>query len=253
MTKTDQLNDLFNEWKKKQVDEDDDSLKLTMLQGGNVVEKDFFCADGIICEEEFDNEKSKVLFIANEPNIEDKSNIVDGKKPQSESSQIDEFIKYYDSHHDDWRGKLRKKICEIIYPAVIDFNAIVFPVDKGWENAKKIAFMNLNKRGGTSNIGKYLKAYCVVYKEQILKEILYINPDIIVWLGKSSFELCADDLFDEIEKKNGCVLVKSQGSIFPVIITYHPSYGVIQSTHITEQMRGEFARKEAEKYKEYIK
>lgn len=246
MSKTEQLEILFSNWRIDQGKESNDSP--TMLKGAKIVEPHFFCADGIVCEEEFEKQDTKVLFIANEPNTEHQSNIVNKKKPNAESSQIDEFIKYYESHEDEWSGKLRKRICEIIYPAMLEPHKNVFPVENGWENAKKIAFMNLNKRGGKGNIEKHLQYYCKKYVKKIIDEIYIIKPDIIVWLGKGSFDMCRNILFGEGCKQidSSCFLVKIKDYTIPLIQTHHTS------SRISNQKRGNIVRAAYENYKRNI-
>ena len=73
MSKTDQLESLFDKWREMQKNEPKESLQNTMLKDAKIVEYNFFCKDGIVCEKEYDNAPVKVLFIANEQNIENKS------------------------------------------------------------------------------------------------------------------------------------------------------------------------------------
>lgn len=253
MTKTEQLEELFKKWQEKQNQETQDSP--TMLADAKIVKPNYFCKDGIVCEDKYNTEKTKVLFIANEPNTEHKSNIVDGKMPDAVTSQLDEFITYYNSHIDGWSGKLRQKICEDIFPAIVDRSVTSFPAYRGWENALRIAFMNLNKRGGKGSINNHLFYYCQHYRELIFSEIQIIDPDIIVWLGKTSFKMCFETIFKNTKKEKDRVFVSINGKTVPVVVTYHPSCGAIRKTHthISDQLRGEFARKEAEKYKDYIR
>lgn len=227
MSKTDQLESLFDKWREMQKNEPKESLQNTMLKDAKIVEYNFFCKDGIVCEKEYDNEPVKVLFIANEPNIENKSNIVNGKKPNPESSQLNSFIEYYESHKDDWSGKLRKRICEILFPSIINLEENEFPVKNGWENAKKIAFMNLNKRGGNGSIADHLKHYCEYYKEYINREICIIDPDVIIWLGKNSFDMCFNTVFNNFKSMDDyyCVTIDDNDmkKTYPLICTYHTS------------------------------
>lgn len=246
MTKTGQLEMLFNEWKQAQKDEPKKSLKKTMLKGAEIVEYDFFCKDGIVCEEEYKNESIKILFIANEPNVEHKSNIDDGKKPNPESSQLDSFEDYYKSHEDDWSGRLRKRICEILYPSLIDLEEREFPVENGWKNAKKIAFLNLNKRGGKGSIENHLKHYCEYYKDYILKEIDIINPDVIIWLGKGSFKMCSNSVFDNMIDMGDYYRVEINNKDYSLISTFHTS------ARISDKRRAEDVQKKYIKLKPNI-
>ncbi|MBR1531095.1 MAG: hypothetical protein IJ643_03425, partial [Eubacterium sp.] len=137
MAKTKQLEELFKKWRTKQINEHEESLKSTMLKDREIVQKDFFCADGIICEEQFEKEEVKVLFIANEPNMESedyKKKKKDGEEIPPESSQIADFREYRKLQKDEWKGKLRQRICEIIYPAMMtEADIKSFPVNGGWD------------------------------------------------------------------------------------------------------------------------
>lgn len=229
VSKSELLNALFIEWRQKQINEPKESLTKTTLKNVKAIKYNFFCEDGIICEEQFEKEKIKVLFISNESNTENKSNFKNGQSPSPESSRIKDFEEYFNSHKDDWSGKMRKRICEILYAALMDLSETEFPVADGWKNAKKIAFMNLNKRGGKGSIENHLYHYCKYYKQLILKEINIINPDIIVWIGKSSFNMCAQTVFgkDNIENKGDCFFVTincdDTNKLYPLICTFHTS------------------------------
>lgn len=222
MSKTTELDKYFETiWMKRQCDEPDESLKLTMIENPRVIEKDFFCKDGIVDEQTYTAQRCKVLFIANEPNIEDARGV--NTTAEKITSQVEAFKDYQRKEYDDWSGKLRERICSILYPAVIaamnEESISKYPVEKGWENASKIAFMNLNKRGGRGRIiDNHLTEYCKYYKEQIEEEISIIEPTIIVWLGKASYESCTK-IFD-IKDNN----ITIKGKTIRIIQTYHTSY-----------------------------
>lgn len=252
-TKTEQLERLFVEWQQKQIDESKDSLDKTMLKDAKIVRFNSFCKDGIICEEQFDKEKVKILFIGNEPNIDNEDDIKEWKKGKVfplVTSQIESFTDYYkdEKHYDEWRGKLRQRICEIIYPAMLEPHENVFPVENGWVNAKKIAFMNLNKRGGKGSIEDYLQYYCKKYVKEIIEEINIIKPDVIVWLGKGSFDMCSNTLFGNNCRQidNCCFLVKIKDYTIPLILTHHTS------SRISSQKRGDIVRAAYGNYKKTL-
>ena len=217
MSKTSELNRLFKIWQQKQKKETPESLEKTMLKNTKTILPCFFCEDGIICEDQYNSEVVKTLFITNEPNIEGQENI------DPISSRIKNFKDYKNSHQDDWRGKLRQRICEILYPAITNTNETYFPVNDGYDNATKIAFMNLNKRGGKGNTEKHLKEYCDYYKKEIIEEIKIIDPCVIIWLGKKSFNMCASVLFDNIIDCDNYWIVTIDNRNIPLISTYHTS------------------------------
>lgn len=252
-TKTEQLEELFAEWQKHQETELEGSRQLTMLKDAKIVSYNSFCKDGIICEEEFEKQDVKLLFVANEPNIENEEYIKkleEGEVFQPVTSQIESFYEYYnnENHYDKWGGKLRQRICEIIYPAMLEPNESIFPVENGWVNAKKIAFMNLNKRGGKGEIESHLKYYCKEYAKEIIEEIDIIKPDVIVWLGIDSFYMCSKALFgnncEEID--DSCFILKTENHTIPLILTHHTS------SRISSQKRGDIVRVSYDNYKKSV-
>ena len=215
MTKTEQLNKLFKEWKKAQINESEKDLAIT-IGPFTKIKRQFFCEDGIIDEETYDKEQRKVLFLTNEPNIDeylsDNTEIIGGR--------IQSFVEYYDNEHDDWRGKMRERICGLYQAITNDFSK---PMHK---YARSFAFMNLNKRGGGNVIGdgSHLKKYCELYSDFILKEIEIINPDIIIWLGTKSFKMDIKDKYLNARVKDEKYYLKVNNKDIPLIGTWHTSY-----------------------------
>lgn len=182
-SKIEKLDRLFEEWQRKQESESDENFKKTKGKTTNIT-KSHFCKDGIICEEKFENEKVKVLFISNEAN--DDSYLA---KDNNFTSRIESFNKYYENKKDNWRGKMRECICAL-YKVITENYQIA-------ENlvAQNFAFINLNKRGGGKTIDdknksrNHIEEYVEIYNNEIRKEIEIINPDIIVWLGIKTYEM----------------------------------------------------------------
>lgn len=242
MTKTEQLEELFKRWQNKQKNEPDTSLLKTKVNC-NYIDKEHFCKDGILCENEYNAEKMKVLFIANEPNMEsDISNTL-------VTSQLEHFEYFFKNNKDNWGGKLRHRICKILYPAIVDMNLEVkaFPIVDGNKNTHRIAFMNLNKRGGEKDIqDDHLIYYCKYYQKEIYDEICIIDPDIVVWLGKDSFYSCSDIVFETVKSINdSCKIVRINHKNIPLLNTYHPSY----CYHISNEIRINDIRN---KYRTYL-
>ena len=218
MSKTEELKELFIEWRKAQSEESEESLKKTKIDSKNIT-KDHFCEDGIICEEVYDKQTKKVLFIAKEPNIAK-------YKTETVSYQTKDFLDFYNDGIENWGGRLRYNICKY-YAWMID--------NERMENLHKLAdrfaFMNLNKRGGDENAkDKMIAEYCKEYKDFIIREIEIIDPDVIVWLGFGTFDRLfyrKQAIFDFVTKQeNGitkCFLIVG-GKEIQVIKEYHPSY-----------------------------
>ena len=88
-SKTEQLKELFDKWRRAQSIEDNEFFKSTKGDTQNVT-KATFCEDGIINEDIFENPKEnpiKVLFISNEPNSDN----------EDAGSRILAFNDYYNS------------------------------------------------------------------------------------------------------------------------------------------------------------
>ena len=227
MTKTEQLEELFEEWMQEQSKEDDESIKITKIASENIT-KEHFCKDGIISEEKYNSQKYKVLFIAKEPNIEqDCEDII--------TSQNDYFRDYYRDKVDKSGGHIRINTCK--------YYMWMFPEkenDNRYSVAKDFAFMNLNKRGGGEKADdEKIAAYCRKYKKYIIREIEIIDPDIIVWLGLGTFEAIQNSkekIFNikigvEGEKGGKYYFVIGNKEI-PLLKEYHPSYSQSNSNDI---------------------
>ena len=103
------------------------------------------------------------------------------------------------------------------------------------EIKKQIAFMNINKRGGSSSTDfKELNKYAEKYKEFIKREIEIINPDYIICCG--SYWQIIDHVYDYFKsKKEWGNRKKSEpdidmyyklnikGKIVPAFNVFHPS------------------------------
>ena len=85
-------------------------------------------------------------------------------------------------------------------------------VNKSLDNLQKIAYMNINKSGGSSRTNTTkLWEYANYHKDYILKEIELIDPNLIVCCGKLVYEIITDILGTKINDHK-------------VIEVYHPSY-----------------------------
>lgn len=205
MSKQEKLEALFNEWRKEHINESDESFSKT--SSGGLIKKNFFQIDGIINEDEFEKEKVKVLFISAEANVKHDEPLTDYRQ---------NYADYNDSGHDDWSGKMRERICGI-YQYISKQNNL--SINK---MANKIAVMDINKRGGSSNIGKgkHIVEYAEVYKEYLINEIKTINPDLIVFVGLNLKRL-------RIHEQIGCInegdktYFDIEGKKVPVLFSLH--------------------------------
>ena len=209
MNRINQLNALFAEWRIKHSNESRESLAKTM--NGEHITKDFFEVDGIICEEAFEKEPKKVLFISAEANADE----YNGKAGVEQTDYRNAYLDYFKSAHDDWGGKMRERICGM-------YKFLTKQSDKKLnEMANKFAVMDINKRGGKATIdkGKHLVEYTKVYKDFINREIRIINPDIVVLVGVN---LCRLRIVQEL----GCIEEKDKnyfdinGKKVPILLSF---------------------------------
>ena len=220
----DNLDDLFKLWKEAQknikiIDKNENCLKNT----GN------FTRDGYIDEKEYKKSKKKVLFILKE------SNILKGRNVESNEIKEDEqadFYSYflkekivingetkeiykYDSNtnmiipiaYADYKNKYKffdnipKQKEKMARMAKYILDKEITSSYKELCNAlKQVAFMNINKMGGTNKTNsKELYLYYKKYKNFILKEIEILEPQVIViMVGNSKI---VNDLNFELNEK----------------------------------------------------
>lgn len=247
-SKTEQLKELFDDWKKAQNIEEDEIFKNTKGDT-KYVAKTTFCEDGIINEEIFEDRKQnpiKVLFISNESNSDE----------EHAGSRVTAFNDYYNSKDkkDNWSGKLRERTCALY--KVITNNYKV----SEWEVARNFAFMNINKRAGNKTIndknnGKnHIEIYCEQYKCFIKREIDIIKPDIIVWMGIATYKMNLHKKYlGAIEDEKGLVYINN----IPVLKIIHPGYAHFLSRKIEpnknfeNKILGKLATKMEEELKRY--
>ena len=85
-------------------------------------------------------------------------------------------------------------------------------INKNHDILKNIAYMNINKRGGSNRTkASDLRKYAVRYKDYIKREIELIDPDLIV---------CCSGLVYDIITKN----IDFESNQPHLICVYHPSY-----------------------------
>lgn len=224
-SKTKQLNKLFDDWKEKQKNESEDKWSKMKGETQNVT-KDSFCIDGIIDEETFEKQKIKVLFISNESNNDIEN---------AGGNRCYEFQKYYKDGIDDWGGKLKERVCAL-YGVIC--NNFEVPVNKV---AKSFAFMNLNKRAGTKNVGnaEHIEEYVKEYKCYIKREIEIIDPDIIIWLGTKTFDMKLHTKYLGAFIKDGKVYLNEK---VPIVRMWHTS-----ATKSKYRLLGKFENKNLDK------
>ncbi len=168
-----------------------------------------FCKDGFIDKDTFEKQEKRVLFIAKESNV-----------------SVDDFKEDYFWLQDVANGadhKILSRRISIMTNAY--FENKFDDTDKNRDNLKKIAYMNINKHGGSSRTNaKELQAYATDYKEYIKREIELIDPHFIVCCGKLVYEIITNILGAKIDNSK-------------VIEVYHPSYFFISDKKYLERFK----------------
>lgn len=217
MSRKEQLNKLFDEWKKEQCQEVDNYdgfgkdkeyylqayYKNNELKKINI--KKSFTMDGIVCESKWND---GMLFVLKEANISkqlinasDDTVIADNGEFWFQK-EITNMIK---SNKYNWRNKIFRRLRKI---------GESWTGDKDF-SLESVAYMNINKRGGLSQAKEdVIEGYFEKYKSKILEEIKIINP--------SKIAICCGN---QIYVENLVKLIKSVKWDKPIEIrTYnHPS------------------------------
>lgn len=196
-----------------------DELFVKWEENGNF---NFFVKDGIICEDVYSLQKTKILFVLRD------AHIAEGQKPPYDlrvglANPIAEGKTWNNVAR--WTNALLSDSVE--FEKIENINA-----DELKKQLIRVAVLNLKKEAGESR-AKNIEKYAKEHSEWIKKEIEICNPDIIVAGGTF------DDLFSKVyrqtvpkeiikgnfkgrEYRKGYVMV--QGREIPVIDQYHPQY-----------------------------
>jgi len=191
MTRTEQLNALFEKWIKAVPEY-----------------KDSFYKDGIIDEEEYAKSSKKVLFIGKEPN------------DPGGSGDFREWFRQRDKPL-----YFANRMCEWAYGILNDFpplEKLPTTLEEKKKILMKIAFMNLKKSGGGS-IADHQVIKNVVERDRdfICEEISIISPDLIIGMSITDFW---STFFDDIKfKESGYDVKFAKFGSYVVIDFYHHS------------------------------
>ncbi|MCI6165330.1 MAG: hypothetical protein MR675_09145 [Lachnospira sp.] len=214
------LEDLFNVWQAEQAKEKE--YKNTK------VDIKSFSRDGFVDEKMWKSQilnEKRVLYIAREANATGQRFVDNGRfyLRDEESARKKKIFQRIIAMQNIINARLDGNVKnEYTYS---DFN----------ETKKQIAFMNINKRGGSSFTNfEELNNYAEEYKEFIKKEIYIINPDYIICCG--SYWQIVDHVYDYFKSKKEWENRKKSepdidmyykldinGKIVPAINVYHPA------------------------------
>lgn len=230
-----EIENLFAEWQAQQVKEPYEEYK---DYGEEKIAKDSFTYDGVIDPPEYAKQVTKYLFISKESNIKN-------KKEQRPFRADGDIFWLRDVCFQKQKPKTFSKRLAMLANAIysLDFER----VNKCHDILNKVAFMNLNKRGGLSEskpktntdkskgktnthkskgktIPEYEK-YTIKYAGFIKREIDMIEPDIII--------CCGSGLRDLLGKIGIC------SPRYTIIEVYHPSYPRSDKYHL-EKLKAAF-------------
>lgn len=165
-----QLKDLFQKWKTKQENDKEYKCEKTGIAKGS------FTPDGMVNEKTWNQlkteNKSKVLYLLREANGNTSTLEEDGRSVDDGEFWFQQCVA---------NGNIGK----IIFKRIEQMQEIIQDEKShNGEILKQVAYMNINKRGGGATVDwKILNEYANEYKEQIMKEIYILKPDIIVCCG----------------------------------------------------------------------
>ena len=239
-----EIENLFAEWQALQQKESNEEYL-----GAPEIAKDSFTYDGIINPPEYAKQGTKYLFISKESNIENE------KDQRPFRSDGDNFW-LRDVCLQKEKPKIFSKRLAMLANAIysLDFER----VNKCHDILNKVAFMNLNKRGGLSesrretNTNKskgktnthkskgetipeykeYYKEYTKKYACFIKREIDMIEPDIIICCGSGMKHLLEE--------------IGVSSPKYTIIEVYHPSYWRISDKFHLERLKAAFDELSAE-------
>lgn len=232
MGKSEQLNELFVEWRLEQSEEKGYNWEVTGIS------QESFTVDGIVEEGIWNNlqpEKQRVLYLLREANG-------NASKRTDTGTLVDEgefwFKKCVGENH----------IGNRIFKRIAAMQRVIQKQEKlsDEEALQQVAYMNINKRGGGATVDwKVLNKYAEEYHEYIKKEICIINPDIIVCCGtywplvdivcnlyKPSRDSGTWNPKKDFYLKNVDIKVDEYKCSTSIINMYHPSARMSDDTYI---------------------
>lgn len=176
---------------------------------------EYFCRDGFVNEKAFDI-KERILFVAKESNV-------------SKGTDKDFFwLQSVANGNSD--SKVLSRRISIMTNAY--FKNEFDDTNKSLDNLKKIAYMNINKRGGTNRTNATkLCEYANNHKDYITREIEIIDPKLIVCCGKLVYEIITD-------------ILDPKSNNHKIIEVYHPSYFFISDKKYLERFHNALSDKQ---------
>lgn len=222
------IEELFEKWKERHKERPD---RYNQEETGIAV--DSFTNDGVVNEKGWRDATIKVLYILREAN--GSYFIQNGTEPyvkidgEGENFWFAKSVQEASKNNIELNGPIFKKI-KLMQSHIED----KMPNN---ELLKHVAYMNLNKRGGGSNVNwNILKEYSKAFKEEIKKEISLINPDIIVCCG--TYWLILDQVYQAFckdkwnENNNTSCKITINEKDVKIINIWHPSCRKSENVYI---------------------
>ena len=204
-----QLSELMQDWVNAHRSETDENYQY--YASDSRIPKDIFMKDGIVDETEYASAEKKILFIAKEVNWYSAKEEADAFQKRAEYS---DFWLQDVAMGRNFSTMFSKRI-SLLAHALLYENYTDIHTDH--EILKKIAFINLNKRGGFAHcIWETLEHYVQLYASYISQQIALIAPELIVCCSQGVKWLL--DKYIELPKQS------------KVITVYHPSYFALSYT-----------------------
>lgn len=200
----------------------------TIISEGNAI-----CYDGIVSEEAFENENTKVMALLKDTNGNDSSGKLHEKL---EEWNYREWLYENLVKSDEWYGATFNKLCMYVdlYKLIQEGKVLTYKeyVDLGKYDRgnfkkvlEKIAVVNLKKTWGrescTLNIlNTYLTNENGIARQIVKEELEIISPDVVLCGGWEVFEMAKRIFIDNTSKVSEFAF-KSNETVF--ICLYHPA------------------------------
>ena len=211
MSKTDELNKLFVDWKTRKL---------------------LFCEDGILSETDYEKADIKVLFVLKDVHNAPVNDVQDA---QSE-----------DGKNIDMRKALREngEKDEKTWKPLIKWLSWLIHVDT--DTYKYLAFMNLKKDEGWKSVSAAtLEQYAERDQDLIREQIRIIAPDVIIACSRDVFEILRDTVFKDKESSApafpkthldyGQTFIIRYGDKPTVVVNYHHPTAREKNSYSDEQ------------------
>lgn len=201
------IQDLFDLWKEAHKND------VNFAENSNATHISAFVADGCPFPDEYDG---KALFVSKEANHDN---------ADENSSQVFAYRNFANGE-EDWANNYMRTKYALMH------NVIANESLPAREAVRKIAFMNINKRGGTSKTtDKKLLKYGKDYAHFIKRQIEIISPQYIICCGKLVDRIVVDAFPDGewINTGNAAPYTKTEIWYYRVngmiiVSMPHPSY-----------------------------